>query len=195
MCRLGNLQSCSGMLPVKMLALNPKYDKENRLSDTKSNIVPENRFSPRSIDNNPEQFCKVVESSPERLLLLSFKKMKEGNEQRELGTPPDRLFLDKSKTIKFLKPCNRLGIIPDESLLERSRKLKFSILLMEGGMLPLRKFLERSRFLTLDIAWPIFEGIGPEKKLFLKERSVTFGHRGIEPSKRLNPRSTHTPMS
>lgn len=98
---------------------------------------------------------------------------------KELVTSPNRLFFDRSKIINFLKPCNFLGVVPDKQLLERSRKLKVSISLIEAGMLPLRKFLERSKFITLDILWPMFQGIGPEKRLFLKERCATFGHKGF----------------
>ncbi|KAK3199212.1 hypothetical protein Dsin_022627 [Dipteronia sinensis] len=75
-----------GSFQVNKLARSPKYDTLMSLSAI-GRIVPENPFSPRSCDNKWVKSCKDADSSPDRLLLLSFYPKSKGSEHIELGMP------------------------------------------------------------------------------------------------------------
>lgn len=65
-------------------------------------------------------------------------------------------------------------------MFDKSRKVKSLILRMDGGMVPFRMFVERSRSSNVDISWPVFRGIAPERKLLLKEGFLKFDQSGVD---------------
>lgn len=123
---------------------------------------------PRSRYKSPVHFCKLAESCPERLLSPSTNLKSEGIEHIELGIPPNNLFMDRSMT---------------------SSSCKFFSLLIDDGMLPFNKLPETASTFKLDNS-PIFKGIGPDNKLFLKKRYARLYRSGIPQSKRLELKST-----
>ncbi|KAK2980045.1 hypothetical protein RJ640_002229 [Escallonia rubra] len=113
-------------------------DKDVRLSPIQLGMFPMNLFTPRSRKFNFVQFFSDRESSPERLLLATFKSKSRGNENIEVGISPEKWLKGGTQPLLMLK-TKALREDNDDDIIKRSKLSKFDNSPMDAGIGPVIK--------------------------------------------------------